>query len=92
MSKRVLVLFVAVLLLMPPMDVFADVIMVNDFMWQHRDELQWLNRVRFRANGPDGFVIPQSEPGDAKETYTFWDGTREMPLPKFNNGAEIILK
>ena len=92
MNRRIFAVLLAVALLWGTAPVaLADAIMGNDFKWQHRDELQKLNRSRFRANGPEGFVIPQNEPGEAKETYTFWDGTKEMPLPKFNNGAEIIV-
>ena len=85
MRKRLLALAMVVCLLVSPISVRADVIMGNDFRYQHKDEMQKLDRSRFVANGPEGFVLPQHEPGDPdtfedphenyRKNYTYRNGS-----------------
>ena len=91
MNKRVLViLFTVVLLLSSTPVVYADVVMGNDFQDKNQSKTQKIERQRFIINSPDGFVIPQQEPGQAKEEFTWprpWtDSDLDVILPRFNNG------
>lgn len=97
MIRRVLFILLAAILLLASSPVaYADVVMGNDFRYQHEKETQKLDRSRFCANGPDGYVIPQQEPGGTEEVFTFerpWVGdSLEVVLPKYQNGAELLME
>lgn len=91
MIRRVFVLFMAICLLASPIAVYADMVWGNEFENQHKDVMQGLERSRFVANGPDGYVTPQQVPGEAKETVIFEWADDPMTLEKYQNGAELFM-
>ena len=75
MVKRFFVILITILLLAPPVLASADVVIGNEFEWEHQDELIRLERSLFVINGPDGYVIAREEPGSTKDTIkSDWDG------------------
>jgi len=90
MIKRFLVILIVILLLAPPVLVSADVVIGNDFEWEHKDELIRLERSLFIVNGPDGYVIAREEPGSTKDTIkSDWDGIEATV--SFDNGAIVYM-
>jgi len=79
MIKRFVILLVILFLLMPPLDVLADVVFGNEFFYQHQYETKSLERRRFAANGPHGTVSAKEEPGAKKEIVVY------------QNGAEVLI-
>ena len=69
--KRFIVLFVAVILLMPYITAHADVVVGNRFEYEKREELEPLKRRTFCVNAPQGYVIIKDEPGSKKDMYQY---------------------
>ena len=96
MYKRILCSLFALGFLFSSIVAHADAVWGNDFLDEHREETQSLDRSRFCVNGADGYVIPQQVPGEALEEFTSehsWASNNGSPvlLPKFQNGSELIL-
>jgi len=54
-----------------PQSAFTD-ITKNDFFQQHSADVQKLDRSRFYANSPDGYVALRAEPGFDAQILTHW--------------------
>jgi hypothetical protein len=83
------VVFVVVaFLLTTPIAANADLIIGNDFLWQHEDETQKLERLRFCVVSPDGYINLRVTPG--------WDGEileySNWRMPTYKNGTEIHME
>lgn len=94
MMKRFTIFYLILCLLAPSIIAHADVVMGNDFYWENRDKVQALERWTFVANGPDGYIIPQEKPGEAKTTFKNpWSEDEEVvDLPTYENGTPISLR
>jgi len=96
MVKRLcafVVVFVAVL----AGTVFADVVWGNGFLNRNEDKAQRLKHHTFIVNSPKGYVIPQQEPGEAKDSVISRcsrDSKKKVKtiLPKFENSDVLIME
>lgn len=83
MFKRFFIIFTVVFMLTPSAELYADLVIGNDFLYQHEDETQKLDRSRFCVNGPDGYVVSKIKPGSNEDVLT-----RQLT---YKNGEEIIM-
>ena len=88
MTRRVLMILLSAIFLLASSPIaYADVVMGNDFQSRHKDEIQKLDRVRFCANGPDGYVTIRETPGWENEEYLDWHGE----ISEYQNGEELFM-
>jgi len=73
MIKRLILVLVVALLLIPSVAVHADAIIVNQFYGKHRGEIEVVYGDRlFIIDSPSGYVFPKEEPGSEKVVPTGW--------------------
>jgi hypothetical protein len=82
MVKRFLAVLSIFLLFASSVVTYADVVWINEFYHEHRQENKTLSRKRFCANGPEGYIYFKEAPGSDVDAYD------EMP---YKNGSEFTL-
>lgn len=92
MIKRFLAVLILMVILMHSITVCADVVMGNDFLHNHENKTEMLDR-RFYVNSPSGYIIPKEEPGSEKGVSTEMSYI-QMPedVFTFNNGEIIYIE
>ena len=106
MIKRFFVLFFVVLLLMPQLSAYADVVIGNEFAYLNEKNTRpirgrYYGR-RFVINSPSGYVIPREEPGSDNGVpsnlgYRSGWGGRDIDEPEhdifvFRNGEIFLIE
>ena len=91
MTKRLAYIVLIITLLSTPFTAHADVVMGNEFYFNHKSKTLDLEQNRFIVNTPNGYVIPRQEPGQSKVRTIFPGMAEEEEIPKFQNGTELMI-
>jgi len=85
MTKRFVMIFIVVLLLVPSVNIQADAILGNEFYDKNRNKTETLGK-RFYINSPSGSYTLKEAPGSEKDLSLF---SEYYPATPYINGAII---
>lgn len=89
MMKYFLRLLVIVCLLAMPLVSYADVISGNLFQQKNKESMQKIDRTRFCANGPNGYIVLKDEPGSDAPVGDDVSFSRRSDRQAYYNGEEL---